>query len=125
MSNFGHITHLGLGGGAAGIAVGELSGLVLGVELVRLSRADDGPGEGHGHLGGGGADASCQNDLEREQDGAPPLSKSMSFISNFFTIFSSYPTAKRCRIVEQLTDSAVYISPYFLDVWSYSQFPQQ
>ena len=29
-----------------------------------------------------------------------------------------------CRIVEQLTDSVVYISPYFLDYWSYSQFPQ-
>ena len=55
----------------------------------------------------------------KKQDGAP-LSKLMSFISNYFTIFSSYPTAKKCRIVEQLTDSAVYISPYFLDYWSYS-----
>ena len=38
----------------------------------------------------------------------------LSFISNYFAIFSSYPTAKRCRSVEHLTDSAVYISPYFL-----------
>ena len=61
---------------------------------------------------------------EKIQDGAP-LSELMSFISNYFTIFSSYQlTAKRCRIVEQLTDSAVYISPYFLDYWSYSQSPQ-
>ena len=36
----------------------------------------------------------------------------------------------KCRsVLEQLTDSAVYISPYFLDYWSrwqwsYSQSPQ-
>ena len=59
----------------------------------------------------------------QKQDGAH-LSESMSFISNYFTIFRSYPTDNRCIIVEQLTDSAVYISPYFLDYWSYSQFPQ-
>ena len=37
----------------------------------------------------------------------------MSFMSNYFAIFSSYPTAKRQRCVEQLTASAVYISPCF------------
>ena len=52
--------------------------------------------------------------IEKKQDGSP-LSESMSSISNYFTIFSCCPTAKRCRIVEQLTDSAVYVPPYFLD----------
>ena len=37
---------------------------------------------------------SCLVDLcWKEQDGAP-LSELMSFISNYFTMFSSYPTAK-------------------------------
>ena len=32
--------------------------------------------------------------------------------------------AKKSRSVEQLTNSAVYIFPYFLDYCSYSQSPQ-
>ena len=41
----------------------------------------------------------------------------MSFISNNFILIYliAIPTAKKCQSVEQLTDSAIYISPYFLD----------
>ena len=40
-----------------------------------------------------------EHDQVVKQDGAP-FSESMSFISNYFTIFSSYPTAMKCRTAD-------------------------
>ena len=47
-----------------------------------------------------------------KQDGSA-FSELMSFISNHFNIFSSYSNINKCRSVEQLTDSAVYLPLLF------------
>ena len=60
--------------------------------------------------------------VHTKQDGSAFSEWCLSFLI-ILTYLVAIPTAKKCRSVEQLTNSAVSISPYFLDYWSYSQSP--